>query len=158
MLVARAVPPTDGGAHLFDARASSDRVVRSADAEHLLVDCGGRSFRLDIVSGTTADGPVSLCFELADDGRLDAKLEALAAFRASNAKRLPNRHLAGRLLALHAADARRAGASLRESADLLFGLGDWPGEGEYRKSRVRRLMQIGAAMIERGPAAILQEK
>jgi hypothetical protein len=52
-------------------------------------------------------------------------------------------------------DARQAGASLRETADILLGPGAWPGDGEHRKSYVRRLLNVGSHLIDSGPREIL---
>jgi hypothetical protein len=60
-------------------------------------------------------------------------------------------------VSLHAHDAREAGASLRDIAELLLGPGDWPGDGEWRKSQARRLVQAGASLIRSGPRSILME-
>ncbi|MBT2189280.1 DUF2285 domain-containing protein [Sphingobium sp. H33] len=95
---------------------------------------------------------------MADDDHLDARIAAMRALRCS----VPNgrRHirLVRKLLALQAVDARNAGASLREIAENLLGRGEWPGDGEHRKSNVRRLLDSGEDMLRAGPRAILAGK
>lgn len=58
------------------------------------------------------------------------------------------------VLALRAADARRHGCSLRHVARDVLGLHDWPGDGECEKSRARRIIANGAALMRTGPAGI----
>jgi hypothetical protein len=153
----RAVKPLDGHTRLFDAPSADARTVRGPHGEHLLIDRGGDVIRLDVVEGTTAAGPVALRFELADDDRLAAQLAAIRTFRATTPNGHRHMRLARRLFALQAVDARDSGASLREIADLLLGPGDWPGDGEHRKSLVRRLIAAGIRMVCSGPRAILWE-
>lgn len=156
VLTARTALPHDPGDRLFIADPAHVRILRAPDCEHLLVERGDEIIRLDVVDGTTAAGPVTLRFELADDDLLEAQIAALRALRAETPVRTRHGRLAGKLLALQAADAHRAGASLRETADLLLGPGDWPGDGEHRKSHVRRLLGTGLRMIDEGPRAILR--
>lgn len=155
VLTVRAIKPVDGRARLFDARHVEVRIVRAPQSEHLLIDCGGDLCRLDVVEGTVAAGPVALRFDLADDDRLGSQIAVIKTFRAAAASEPRYGRVARRLLALHAVDARDAGASLRETADILFGPGEWPGDGEHRKSLVRRLLVAGERFIREGPRAIL---
>lgn len=156
VLVACAAAPTEAGERLFDARSLDVRRVCGASGEHLVVDHCGEPIRIDVVDGTTMAGPVVLRFHLADDDRLEHQFAAIRALRNSAA---PRRHLrlARRLLALQATDAYGADASLREIADLVLGPGDWPGDGEHRKSCVRRLLVQGRAMLHAGARAILMD-
>lgn len=130
-------------------------MVRRADREHLLIKHGSILARLDVLSGTISRGPVTLTFELPDDHRLDTQIAAVRAFCGAPSTRHHHVRTAGKLLALQAVDARNAGASLRATADMVLGPGDWPGDGDYRKSHVRRLLTTGTRMIAEGPAAIL---
>jgi hypothetical protein len=154
VLAVRASPCRGRDERSFDFR-EADRVVRSPAGEHVLIDRDGPPFRLDIIEGTVLSGPTSLSFDLSDDDRLEDKLAVIRAFVG---KRVVTRHhlqLAGRLQALHAADARTAGASLREIAELILGPGDWPGDGEYRKSLIRRMISSGKRMVQAGPHIVL---
>ena len=90
--------------------------------------------------------------------RLEDRIAAIRSFRATPTLGPRHPRLADRLLALQAADVRKAGASLRETADLVLGHGEWPGDGDHRKSRVRRLCDLGKSMIEAGPSALLNER
>jgi hypothetical protein len=155
VLFVRALDPVDAHARLFDARSASARMVRGPEGEHLLIDRGGDLVRLDVVEGTTMKGPVALHFALADDNRIEGRIAAIRTLRATASMRRRHVRLAGRLLALQAVDARNAGASLKEVADTVLERGDWPGEGEYRKSHVRRLLDAGSRMIGSGPREIL---
>ena len=65
--------------------------------------------------------------------------------------------MAAKLFALQAVDARSEGASLRETAASILGPGDWPGDGEHRKSLVRRMIATGERIIQAGPRAILND-
>lgn len=155
VLSVRVATAARGGARLFDAAAPGVRVLNGHAGEHLLVDLGGDVVRLDAEAGLTAVGPVTLCFDLADDDRLEAQLTAIRTFRLWSSAARRHARLARHLVALHALDARDAGASLRDVAGLLFGPGDWPGDGEHRKSRIRRLIAAGNAMLRAGPRGIL---
>jgi hypothetical protein len=142
----------------FDVRQPSAHVLVGEGCEHIYVDHGGGVVRLDLVAGTALAGPISLCFDLHDDERLPAKLEALRQFAqicASAPTERSHTNLANRLLALHAFDLRAAGIGLRRIAAELLGSGDWPGDGDHRKSRTRRLVAVGEAMVRAGPGAIL---
>ncbi|WP_422396644.1 DNA -binding domain-containing protein [Sphingomonas profundi] len=98
-----------------------------------------------------------LRFDLADDDRLVAQVAAIRALREPRLSGQESLRLAAKLLALEAVDARSDGASLRETAASILGPGDWPGDGEHRKSYVRRLLKIGEQMIRAGPRAILDQ-
>jgi hypothetical protein len=154
VLAVRAVQPVQGTARPFDATGIGVRLVTGRNVEHLLIDRGG-IVRLDIIEGTVAAGPVALHFDLADDDRIESQVAAIRALRRTSRIGRRNVQLAGRLLALQAVDARDAGASLRETAEILLGAGDWPGDGDHRKSHVRRLIVAGRQMIRAGPAAVL---
>jgi len=123
------------------------------------VDHLGVVARLDIFGGTLPADPVSLCFEIEHNSNLAEQLDSARAFHqlVSGLPPLPSAGsgLEEGLLALWTFDARENGISLRGTADLLFGPGDWPGEGEHRKSRVRRLLAKGHGMVRAGPVAVL---
>jgi len=155
VLPARALPPKGAGPRLFDARSPNISSLRRPNCEHLLVDRGNEPIRLDIIEGTVTNGPVTLSFDFADDDSLDGRLAALEAFRDPRLAEHRYHWLARRLLALRAFDAREANASLREIADIVLGCGDWPGDGEHRKSLVRRLVVTGTEMVRAGARAIL---
>lgn len=155
VLTVRALKPSDGYARLFDARSVNARTVRGSQSEHLLIDRGGEPVRLDVIEGSTATGPVALHFDLADDDRLDTQIAAICAFCDTTPADRRHVRLAHRLLALQAVDARDAGASLRGIADIVLGPGDWPGDGECRKSHVRRLLNAGSLIMRSGPREIL---
>ena len=144
----------------FDLRRFHARAVSCATSEYVRIDHYGKVLRLDVATGTVLDGPVSLAFELSLGPHMAAQLKALrdfgALFMKSGSATLPTQgRLSVQLLALQAQDARLTGASLREIAEKLLGKGDWPGAGEYRKSKARRLVAMGAALVWAGPRAIL---
>jgi hypothetical protein len=155
VVVARALLPGGGGGRLFDMIREAGRVVRSCSGEHLLIDRGGVPFRFDVMEGSVLAGPVTLHFDLPDDLRLDDRLSVIRAFAAGKTITRHHLQLCSRLHALQAVDARGAGASLREIADCLLGCGDWPGDGEHRKSFVRRMIATGERMVCAGPCAVL---
>jgi len=144
------------GARRFEWAAETGRLVRSDLGEHLLVDRGGLLLRLDVTEGTVLAEPVSLRFELPDDDHLSARLSVIRHFSAKAPPVRAHLQLAARLHALHAVDERRAGASLRQIAAQLLGSGEWPGDGEHRKSLVRRMIASGQRLVREGPRAVLR--
>ena len=156
VLVVRAEAASGERARCLDAASSGARTLVGSVCEHLLLLRGGSPVRLDVIAGTTMAGPVVLHYDVVDDDRLPVRLTAIRSFAAPPAIGRRQVQLAQRLLALHALDARQMGASLREVADLVLGRGEWPGDGEHRKSLVRRLIAAGERMIRAGPPAILE--
>jgi hypothetical protein len=146
------------GTRLFDAPAVDARMVRGSYAEHLLIERGGEVIRLDVTEGTAAAGPVTLRFDLLDDDRLDIQLSAIRLLRDPVTAARSHVQQARRLLALQAVDERDAGSSLREIADIVLGPGQWPGDGEHRKSLVRRMIVAGDRMVRAGPASVLIDR
>ena len=59
--------------------------------------------------------------------------------------------------ALRTADALAAGASLREIGLGVFG-DDWPGDGEYLKSKVRRRVELANALLRTGARGVLARR
>lgn len=153
VLMARASPWASGQSS-FDGRSPAVRRAGGNSPEHLLLDYGEMRARLDVVEGTAMAGPVTLSFIVPDDPHLALRLQTIAAFRSAPLRR---RHfaLARQMAAVQSADLRQAGASLREIADVMLGLGAWPGDGEHRKSQVRRMVVIGDRLVRAGPRSVL---
>jgi hypothetical protein len=159
VLTVRASMPGDlAGGRLFDASWSETHIVNGPSGQHLLIDRGDDLVRLDVIDGTAAAGPVVLSYDLPDDDRLDVRLSALRSLHHPAPVARSHSQLARRLLALLAVDARDAGASLREIAGTVLGPGAWPGDGEHRKSLVRRMLAAGDRMIRAGPAGVLIDR
>lgn len=162
VLVVRAIPADQPVAVCpLDLRCHVTRIVHGGTREHVRIDHAGHVLRLDIVEGTLAGGPTFLQCDLAIGARLPAQVATALTLRdlifgTITASSFQDR-LADSLLRLWAFDASGAGASLREIADLLLGPGDWPGDGEHRKSRVRRLVAWGRAVVVAGPSAVLNQ-
>jgi hypothetical protein len=139
------------------------RVITSNVGEHVQLVLLGEIFRLDIHIGTVNAGPVELTFLIARDHRLPIHLEAVRRFDARLAGTAPTRprHHSWAVRAakaLRAHDASMAGASLRDIANGIFGFGEWPGPGEYRKSAARRLVAAGGRLVREGVAPILARR
>lgn len=149
-----------GGDHAVDVGSFDLRVVRDAAGEHLRLARAGRSFRLDVMSGFLGEGVVGLTFLVPRDGRISAQLDTIRQFDATLARRSSGAHRASAQLsrwamALRAYDVRASGASLRQTADLVLSPGDWPGDGECRKSSVRRMVALGEWLVAAGPRRVL---
>lgn len=157
VLIARAVAAKGRPAHAFDPSRHDRRIVKGASFEHVLLDSERASVRLDLVEGSLTAGPVLLRFDIASDERLAHQLDAISSLWQPRPA-LRQEQMARRLLGLQAHDLRGAGASLRETARLVLGPGDWPGTGDHRKSLVRRMIAAGARMIADGPGAVLNAR
>jgi hypothetical protein len=147
VLAARALVPCIDGAHCIDGSAPGLRRVVGPSTEHLLIDCGRELVRIDVLDGTTAGTPVSLHIDLPLDDRVEPRVAAIRALVAPSQVTPRHTQLAQRLLCLQALDAR--------VAEIMLGRGDWPGDGEHRKSRVRRMILAGERMVDAGPGMIL---
>jgi hypothetical protein len=155
VLRARVLPAGRGDGRQFDAAAANARCVRSPQGEHIAFDCMGEVARIDLVEGSIGRGAANFRFEIDADERLDCQLLALQRIYARSTPAADTKRLRRQHLALMALDARNAGASWRETADLILGRGDWPGDGDHRKSSVRRLVQAGSFLCRSGPRAVL---
>lgn len=157
VLAVRVLSSDQRGPPRLDAPDATVHRVIGPFCEYLAIDNGGVPVRLDVVEGRTMPGPVALRFDIADDDRLPLQLEAIGTL-AGHGRQRPMPRLTNRLLALRAFDARLAGKGLRSIADHLLGDGDWPGDGEHRKSLVRRLCAMGERMVCDGPRAVFMER
>jgi hypothetical protein len=133
-------------------------VVAAGARKHLVVGGPLTGIRLDL----TGDIPArwrALLFHVQIDASLPAQLAELARLRraiADGAVPPPQRFDEGRaILALRTIDALAEGASLRAIGLGIVGAGEWPGEGEWMKSRARRLVAAARATWAGGPRAIL---
>jgi hypothetical protein len=156
VLRARVLAHAGGGHRLFDAKAVQARCLASRLGEHVAFSCAGEIARIDIVAGSVSSGPAVLAFDILADTDLDRKLAALRRIYARTAGAGVPRRLRRLHLALLVRDARIDGASWCEAADLLLGPGDWPGDGEHRKSVIRRLAEAASALCRSGAGAILR--
>ncbi|AXB78023.1 DUF2285 domain-containing protein [Novosphingobium sp. P6W] len=156
VLRARIAPEQSDRPCRFDARARGARRVEDADGEHIAFDCRGDIARIDLFEGRLPARPVLLSFEIVADERLSRQMAALRRVYLQHAPGYHAKRLRRQHLALLAADARAAGASLREIAERFLGPGDWPGDGEHRKSLARRLVATGSLLCRAGPAAVLE--
>ncbi len=134
--------------------------------EHVLLSDGIRRVRLDVHGGSLREGPVALRFCFTGLARIGAPLTTLrrlAAFeRLGRMPRylFPAERRADRwTLALRAHDARAHGASQREVAEALFGVApvrrDWDAASDHLRSRIRRLLRLGAGMTAGGWRTLL---
>mgnify|MGYP003582877394 CR=1 FL=1 len=153
VLTARAVPTSGERSNGMLALSPVARRMWSSLTEHLLID-RGELLRVDLVDHAAVGGPFRLYFGLPDDEWLEQRI---AIIRSLRGRPYHGRHsqLARRLLSLNAVDGRDAGASLKDIADDVLGPGDWPGDGEHRKSMIRRMIVSGDRMLSAGPRAIL---
>lgn len=152
-----ATPASEGGGIEFPL--NSTRIVHDAGVERVRFTLLGETFRFDVVEGLIT-GPVEITYALPHDARLPIRLDTIRRFAAMLAGcplRQPrvSGFKFGLAIALAAWDARADGASLREAAEMLWGPGDWPGDGEHRKSAVRRLILLGQKLVNDGPEPIL---
>lgn len=139
----------------FDLGSRPVRRVQGGDVEHLAFLAGGEIARLDVRGGLGEGDRFALRFEVTAALRMEGQMRAIRRIYLPVREEVPSR-----LMRLHqslfALDAHAAGASLRETADLVLGAGVWPGDGEHRKSRTRRLIEAGERLVRCGPEAVLR--
>lgn len=151
--IAAEVQPT------VDLQPFVTRLLSSPSCHRICLGAGPTA-RLDIFGEVASWASVSLTIELSYDGSLSRKLLALRLMDCMLKGRAPplqKQSLHGLIMALRAWDGRRAGAGLRTIADRLLGTGEWPGAGEHRKSRLRRLVALGRELVQYGPSRVLSD-
>jgi hypothetical protein len=136
-------------------------VSTKASGQHLLFRDGARSLQL-AVHGADVRAPVLLAVNAASGGlSIERRLKALESFDTLyRTGRFPARPTVGASCAsrlrvvLQALDGRRAGASYREIAEVLFGLqrvaDDWSDPGAHLRDCVRRAVYRGRALMDGG--------
>ncbi|MCG7349865.1 DNA -binding domain-containing protein [Sphingomonas sp. ACRSK] len=134
------------------------RVVRTGDRCHILLHLLRATLQLEGLAGAFGDGPQPVS-ALIDHGRfLEPQFESVRRLDAFLRGREPPPDVGtrfGRLVeALRVGDAIAAGASQREIGLGIYG-GEWPGDGEHLKSRVRRMVPLAAELIRIGPRGVL---
>lgn len=142
-------------------------VLRGSEPfEHVVLTDGLRRMRLDVRGGTVTRMPVRLRFIFDGLRSIDAPLltlRRLVAFDRRGTMPLglfeKERRGARWISALRADDARRAGASHRDVAQVLYGAKrvreDWPGPSDYLRSQVRRLLRFSERMRGGGWRSLL---
>lgn len=158
VLRARLLPAA--GAAWFDLRRWLHRVVSGADHTHLRLHLPDGVLRLDLV------GRVDLGRYLAIEPAIDlgraiepqmATVRRLASLARINLVAHPEQRLVRLVEALRVADALATGASLREIGLGAFG-GEWPGDGEYLKSKVRRRVTLAGDLLSAGPLGVIARR
>jgi hypothetical protein len=159
VLVARATPVGGGSAPAIDLAGLQSQVVHIASCEHVRIDIGVATLRLDVVQGSLMAGPASIEPAVALGARLAQQWMAIRQLDALLAGQFiapdHDRRLPVLVFALRVADALKSGASLREIGLSLFGGEVWPGDGDHLKSRTRRLVSLARALTLAGPAGVL---
>ncbi|MCC2977137.1 DUF2285 domain-containing protein [Sphingomonas sp. PL-96] len=162
-----ALPLSDRAGAAFDlARCGvMATAVAGARCQHILLSNGAGSVRLDVLSGSLLDGPVSLVHVLPG---MEESAPALAALRRflhlRHAGRFPGlaararQRLRRQVMALRAHDALAEGASIRDIGVMLFGRervqDEWADEA--LKSQSRRLITLAREMAAGGYKALLR--
>ncbi|MBX7198502.1 MAG: DUF2285 domain-containing protein [Rhodospirillaceae bacterium] len=162
-----AVPSRNSGdSRLFDPahlKVAATVLVRHEGDQHLQLCDGVNAIQLHVVEGTLLDGPVRLAYVLEDFGRLNhhtVTLERLGAVLERGrfpASLFPSEPQADRwLLTLKAIELEAAGLSHADIAAQLYESGSRGSFAtDWRRSRVRRLLEAGHAMIDRDYLKIL---
>lgn len=158
VLRAQAARPGSVAAPLWlDTAALEGNCVVGPETTHLAFACAGEIARIDLDGAVPEAGRLLLQFEVTADGRLEHQLAGIRRMFGRGGALPDIRRLMRQHLSLLALDAHAGGASLRETADLLLGPGDWPGDGEHRKSQVRRLIEAGGRLLAGGAASVLRQ-
>jgi hypothetical protein len=145
---------------MIDLACQPHRAVRSGDRHHVLLDLPGGTLQLLGFDGALDDGPRCLSSAI-DHGRcLEPQIESVgrldALLHGRTGCACPQPRLWRLVEALRVGDALAAGASQRAIGLGIYG-GEWPGDGEHLKSRVRRMIPLAADLIRAGPLGVLAE-
>lgn len=169
VLIAEALPASATAGDKFDiskVAAAVSIAIAQGGCERVALSDGYRRIRLDIVSGSVLDGPVSLRYRLGDGRELDPQLLTLRRLQLLRrtgrfARTLfPPEKMAPRwVAALRVCDALATGVSQRELANFLFGPlaahATWRGDSDFLRLRVQRLVRIARRMTQSAYISLL---
>ena len=152
----------------FDVRQFGDHAVVLIDTggERLSISDGWHRIRIDALSGTFLEGPVTLRFSIDDDAYADTQLRALGQFRSLRDRGTFNPALHRQetrsprwIQQLRAFDALEAGASAYDIASALFpdraSSHRWR-EDDPLRSTIRRLLINARNMVTAGYRRLLR--
>lgn len=149
------------GGCLLDLSRLDYRVVRADGRSHLLLELPAGMLQLDLrdtghCREIVAVSPaIDLARSIEPQFHSARRLAALLAGFPEPIPREPG--LARLVVALRVRDALADGASQRDIGLGIFG-GDWPGDGEHLKSRVRRMIPLAAKLVRVGPRGVLRAR
>ncbi len=170
VVAAEGVPARGGDRDALDvSRLARPVLVATGEPswEYLLIGDGTGQIRLDIRGGTVLEGPVRLNYDFEGASAIAAKLQTVQRLLALMRKgRWPRRlsRISQRarrwMMAVRTFDGCTDGASQREIAAALFGEAvvkrDWDGPSTYLRSRTRRLVNLGKALVYGGYRDLLK--
>jgi len=149
---------------LGDLRSAKNIIIGPGREEHVLLGDCDRALTLRLQGARACLGPVSTTFLLRgipEPAKLAADFGALNALLRGHRSRVHQSR--DRLLsrdALVALDGRRARASHREIAELIFGVERvreaWSGRGGWLKERMRRALATGEKLRDGGYRGALE--
>lgn len=168
-VIASPARPKDGSGFALRRWSGAATLVIGVDGEQalLLHRAGRASLRLDVLSGSLLDGPVTLLNDLGSVRDFEATVASLRGYlclcqtgELPVALRAARQPLRRQILALRVYDALAEGASIRAIGAMLFGSDrvkeEWPGPGEALKSQCRRLIALARSMIDGGYTTLLR--
>lgn len=166
VLEVMALPPAESRRPTFDLHRCGAKavIVHGSDRQHVLIRANREAVRLDVLSGSLADGSVALLHHFAGTEVIEPTLAALRRFLAfcrgeslPTARRSSPPRLRRHLLVLRVHDALAHGASIRDIGVMLFGSErvrqEWAGEA--LKSQCRRLIARSREMAAGGYRSLL---
>lgn len=139
------------------------RVLKGLDAEQVLISSGLQSIQLHVIEGTVLRGPVTLAHVVTGPVSSHVRLSQLDGLATLlNQKKFPSNlftassYASRWILALTAIELERAGVSHPDIATELYkGTKELNFATDWRRSRLRRLLNTGNALIDGGYLKIL---
>ena len=131
--------------------------LRGHGCVHVRLHLPGGVLRLDVIEGGTICRPVAVEPAIDLSRALDPQIATLRRIHGlmhTGETALADQRLVRLVEALRVCDALAAGASLRDIGSGMFG-GDWPGDGEHLKSKVRRRVVLADRLLRAGPIGAL---
>ncbi|MDT9598612.1 DNA -binding domain-containing protein [Sphingosinicella rhizophila] len=157
VLRVRVSPPVGAGSRSIDLLTLPGCMLRYDDRTHVRLDLTDGVLRLDVIGRSMVAGEVTIepAIDLARsiDPQI-ASLRRLDALLRGDLRPFVDQRFIRLVEALRVRDALADGASLRDIGLAMYG-GDWPGDGEHSKSRVRRRIVLAERLIRAGPRAAL---
>lgn len=156
-------PDPEGCLHLADFKCRRS-LLRQNGIEHVTIQDRSQSVQLTVRGGTLQEAPCYVAFEIEGMGRVNSSISALQTLvklRQSDGTNASNSvtHDSKYFDYLVALDGHLAGRSYRDIAEVLYGadrIGPyWTGDSRGFKSKVRRAVACGLALMNGGYLALL---